>query len=268
MEQRYSIYFSGDVLEGHNVAEVRSRLARLFNADEPTLARLFSGRLQVLKRDCDKATAQKYKQAMERAGARPVIKAAQAAATAPPPAKEQRAISAAEKIAALAAAPDLEGYRSDRAEPAPAAAPQRDPSDPDLYPAGAELLRPDERQAATPREVDTSALEISAPVDRLSPEPPPPPAAPDTSHLQMGEVGETIPTLALEDTAPPPGTLDIEVAPVGADFSEFAPPPAQEPELDLSDMDLAPPGSDVLEEKYRQRKEPAVPDTDHLSLED
>ena len=71
MDARYSIYFAGELLDGHDRATVRAGLAKLFNADEATLDKLFSGKAQMIKRGCDKATALKYKQAMERAGAQP-----------------------------------------------------------------------------------------------------------------------------------------------------------------------------------------------------
>ena len=75
METRYNVYFAGQLLPGQELTSVRDKLAKLFNADQQTLEKLFSGKAQLLKRDCDKATALKYKQAMERAGAQPVIKA-------------------------------------------------------------------------------------------------------------------------------------------------------------------------------------------------
>lgn len=280
MEQRYNILFSGQLLEGQQLDQVRAKLATLFNADQQTLDRLFSGKPQVLKRDCDKSTAQKYKQAMERAGARPVIQAAQAsedtkaaAPATPQPGTPQPAtpqsMSAAERIAALAAAPDLEGYRSDSAETsATTPAPGSVPGDPQLAPAGEELLGAGERQQPAQQEVDTSGLEIGPPLDRLSPEPPPAPAAPDTSHLDVAQVGDTIPNLAGEVPPPAPDTAHLDIAPTGADFSEFARPAAQDLDLDLSDMELAPTGADVLEEKYRKEAAATAPDTGHLSLED
>ena len=82
----------------------------------------------------------------------------------------------------------------------------------------------------------------------------------------MGEVGEDIPTLA--STAQPlsPDTDALDLSPAGTDFSDCAAPDPEEPLLDLSALDLAAAGSDVLEEQYRKREQPAAPDTDHLSL--
>ena len=117
-------------------------------------------------------------------------------------------------------------------------------------------------------EVDTSNLSLDQAAGRLSEAPAPPPPAPDTSHLTMGEVGETIPVLDKGTPASPPTTDHIALAPSGTDFSDCTPPEAERPDLDLSGLDLAPAGSDVLEEQYRHHKQPPAPDTDHLSLED
>lgn len=271
MEARYNVYFAGQLLDGQEAAAVRDKLAKLFNADQPTLDKLFSGKAQLLKRDCDKATALKYKQAMERAGARPIIKASDGAtapsgATTPAPTKT---LSAAEKIAALAAAPDENSYRTD--DPAPAPEQQRPAQEQDgmnLAPAGADVLREEERPEHVAREVDTSGLEIDAAAQRLSEEPPPPPPAPDTSHLDLGAAGDTIPHLPSRQTPVTPNTDAIALSPEGTDFTDCAAPDALPPELDLSGMDIAPAGADVVDEKYRNREQPQAPSTDHISLED
>jgi hypothetical protein len=223
MDARYSIYFAGELLDGHDRATVRAGLAKLFNADEATLDKLFSGKAQMIKRGCDKATALKYKQAMERTGARPIIRDEASGET---PAVEQpepaKPVSAAEKIAALAAAPDEGAYRADTSV-ATANAPEvpaADSSAMNLAPTGADVLRPDERTEVAEADIepdertevaeadiDTSSLVVDETAQRLSDEPPPPPPAPDTSHLGMGEVGDTIPGL---DTGPAPVTPDTE----------------------------------------------------------
>jgi hypothetical protein len=189
------------------------------------------------------------------------------AATTPPPATAEKPLSAADRIAALAAAPDEVAYRSDKPTGADQAG-DTSGDDMGVAPAGADVLRPEERSATETVEVDTSGLDIDAAAERLSEEPPPPPPAPDTSHLAMGEVGETIPAL---DDGPPPVAPSIDhlgLSPEGTDFSDCAAPEPGSPDLDLSAIDLAPAGSDVLEEKYRKGDQPPEPDTDHLSLED
>ena len=279
MDPQYDIYFAGEVLDGHDPASVRAALGKLFKADEDTLDRLFSGKVLAIKRGCDKATALKYKESMERVGANPVIRAAKntaepTPAQAPPPAPEtpppaeEKPMSAAERIAALAAAPDELAYRSE-ATAAPTESSEISGDDGmEVAPAGADVLRPEERPVTATVEVDTSGLDVDEAAQRLSEEPPPPPPAPDTSHMAMGEVGETIPVL---EGAPAPAAPSIDhlgLSPEGTDFSDCAAPDPESPDLDLSGMDLAPAGSEVLEEQYRKREQPPQPDTDHLSLED
>ena len=51
------------------MVEVRENLQTLFKADDTQLARLFSGRPVVIRRNLDEAAASHYQQLMERAGA-------------------------------------------------------------------------------------------------------------------------------------------------------------------------------------------------------
>ena len=261
MEQLYNIYFAGQVMEGQDPAAVRLALGRLFKADEATLDKLFSGSAQSVKRNCDKATALKYKQAMEKAGACPVIKQAE------PPA--ERPLTAAEKIAALAAAPDAANYAESAAggeqeQPAQAT----DDGDFEIAQAGADVLKPEERPAPVVADIDTGHLDVDATADRLSEVPPAAPPSPDTSHLSMGDVGDDIPVLDTGVEPLSPNTDALALSPEGTDFSDCAAPDPLPPALDLSGMDLAPEGSDVLEDEYRRREEVAAPDTDHIALED
>ncbi len=269
MDAQHDIYFAGEVIEGHDPTAVRAALGKLFKADEATLDKLFSGKLLAIKRGCDKATALKYQQAMERAGAIAVIRTAGTpepeVPPTPDPAQEKPA-SAADRIAALAAAPDEVGYRSDQS--ATAAVDEPPAEGVDIAPAGSDVLRPEERVAREVVEVDTSGLAVDPDAERLSEVPPPPPPAPDTGHLSMGEAGEEIPVLEKGPIPAEPSTDHIGLSPSGTDFSDCAAPEPETPNLDLSAMELAPSGSDVLEEQYRKHKVPPPPDTDHLSLED
>ena len=272
MATRYNVYFAGQLLEGQELASVRDKLAKLFNADQQTLEKLFSGKAQLLKRDCDKATALKYKQAMERAGAQPVIKASQATAApeqSPPPTPvPEKTLSAAERIAALAAAPDEGGYSKESPTGSTEQQAESAQEGINLAPAGSDVLREDERSEPIVREIDTAGLDVDATAQRLSNEPAPPPPAPDTSHLDMGGVGEMIPNLPSDRVPLSPNTDAIDLSPAGTDFTDCAPPEAEAPPLDLSGMDLAPAGTDVLEEKYRKKARTEAPATDHISLEE
>lgn len=277
METRYNVYFAGQLLEGHELATVRGRLATLFKADEPTLDKLFSGQTQLVKRDCDRDTALKYQQALERAGAQPIIKATpQAAPESSEPAAKK--LSAAERIAMLAAAPDLmpaEASAGEASAPEPVAQPAPEPdtveADPDglfLLASGVDVLRPEERRGPVASAVTAPDLDIDAAGQRLSGAPPAPPPAPDTSHLSTAEVGELLPGLPSETTPLSPDTSALDLTPEGTDLSDCAAPQPPTPKLDLSAIDLAPAGSDVLEQRYRKREDAPPPATDHLSLDD
>lgn len=67
---RYEIVFSGQILPGADLETVKANLAKLFQADAQRIALLFSGRRLVLKNNLDAAAADKYRTALERAGAR------------------------------------------------------------------------------------------------------------------------------------------------------------------------------------------------------
>ena len=277
MEARYNIYFAGQLLEGQELSGVRSRIGKLFNADTATLDKLFSGKTQLLKRDCDKATALKYKQAMEQAGAVPVIKASAttaASASAPTPAPTAapapaKAMTAAEKIAALAAAPDL-GARKQAPAPAAPPADSGQPADGSitLAPAGSAVLLPDERPDPVGSDVQSPDLEVMPSGQRLSERAPAAPPPPDTSHLSEGAVGELLPNLPSLATPVSPDTSHIQLTPDGTDLSDCAAPATPPPALDLSGIVLAPPGADVLEPRYRRQQAPPPPVTDHLKLQE
>jgi len=255
MEARYNVYFSGQILEGRDLPTVRANMAKLFNADETTLNKLFSGKAQLVKRDCDKATARKYKQAIEKSGASPIIKTAEAAPAPAHTAPVRKPMTSADRIAALASAPDLGAQPEAEGNIA-------------LTPSGTEVLSAEERTGPVASSVNTPDLDVDTSGQRLSDTPPTPPVAPDTSHLSEGAVGELLPTLPSSAQQLNPDTSGISLSPDGTDFSDCAAPDSNAPELDLSGIDLAPPGADVLEPKYRKKQDTPPPATDHLALED
>lgn len=274
MDERYNVYFAGQVMDGCDLATVREKLAKLFNADQATLDKLFSGKPQLVKRNCDHGTASKYKQALERAGAVPIIKLAEPATAVPQaPARTEhaRAMTAAERIAALAAAPDDARYQGSAVSAS--AEDTQQGAGPDtggivLAPPGTEVLRENERAEPVLREIDTAGLAIDAAATRLSEEPPPPPAAPDTQYLSMGGVGETIPNL-VSSTAPlSPNLEGLALSAPGTDFSDCIAPEALAPPLDLSHLAALPPGDIPLEEQQRRPIPVATPSTDHILLEE
>jgi hypothetical protein len=243
MEPLYDVCFAGQLLDGQELQSVRNKIQKLFKANPETLEKLFSGQTQVLKRGCDRDTALKYKKAMEAAGAKPMIRACEITAD-PEPAEPA---VAAEDSNVQNSPPDEQNF--------------------DLAPVGTDVLRPEERKVPAHTDVDVSHLNLAAAGTTLGQPDQATHNSPDTSHLSMGEVGEDIPNLPDTRTAIAPNTNDISLAPEGGDFSDCAPPNDAGPELDLSAIELAPAGVDVLEEQYKKSEKASAPETSHLSLD-
>lgn len=231
MEPLFDVCYAGELLEGQDLQSVRLKLQKLFNANPETLDKLFSGKPQILKRGCDKATALKYQQAMAKAGAKALIKAP--------------------------------------TNPKPTATPKDNSSSAGLVlaPPGSDVLRPDERAAPVTAQIDTSSLDIAEAGSTLGKARAETGEAPDTSHLSVAEVGEDIPNLASSDIAIQPDTDGISLSPEGTDFSDCSAPTPTAPNLDLSSIELAPAGADVLEQQYKKTDEHSAPDTSHIALD-
>lgn len=238
MDPRYDIVFAGELLAGHELATVRARLGQVFKADEATLDKLFSSKPQVLKRNCDKATALHYKQVLERAGAQPVIRHSNS-------------------VDAPAANPAADAGENQNA-----------PGGLALEPAGSEVLRPDERTGTAVPTVSAPALDLAKAGTRLAEASTVTASPPDTSHLTLDLTGLYPATQNNEPPLPDTGDDTIELAAEGTDFSDCASPEVQAPTLDLSGLELAPAGVDVLEQRYRTQQTPPPPDTSGLRLEE
>jgi len=68
-EELFEVAFSGEIAEGADLAQVKAKVGAMFKADEAKLAHLFSGKRMVIKKNIDQATANKYKTALNNAGA-------------------------------------------------------------------------------------------------------------------------------------------------------------------------------------------------------
>jgi hypothetical protein len=220
-EPRYDILFAGEILAGNHRDTVADNLARLFKATPETVDRLMDGGMHVLKRGTDRETALKYESAMQRAGARAILRevAAESAPTPPPPQTPAPAPVPADPAPARTAGPDATGLS--------------------LAPPGSEVLAPHERRSVDAVVVDTSGIALASVFAAPSgTDRPPPPAAPDTSH--------------------------ISIAAPGADLLEGHHAPAPPPPPDTAALSLAAPGA-LLEELKPERKA-LNPDTSGLSL--
>lgn len=70
----YEVAFSGQVENSADLANVKARVGKMFNADHAKIAQLFSGKRVVIKKNTDKLTAEKYRDAFTKAGAMAEVK--------------------------------------------------------------------------------------------------------------------------------------------------------------------------------------------------
>jgi hypothetical protein len=68
-EFRYEVIFYGQIHEDAELNAVKARIGSMFKADEVTLARLFSGKRIVIKKNLSAEAADKYSIAFAKAGA-------------------------------------------------------------------------------------------------------------------------------------------------------------------------------------------------------
>ncbi len=166
--QLFDIVFRGDILPGHQLLQVKQRMAQLFKADEKRINALFSGGAVVLKKGIDRATADKYSAVLSKAGAE--VQVAQAGKTAKKTKPVQRP-STVEKISTISSASKVKSATLQERLVVQAAAlapqaltPAADTSDEpgglSLAAVGTDVLKPDERQSVEQRGVDVSAMSL------------------------------------------------------------------------------------------------------------
>ncbi|QXI27454.1 hypothetical protein [Pseudomonas vanderleydeniana] len=163
----YEIVFSGELLPDAPAEQVRSNLARLFQADAQRIELLFSGRRLVLKNNLDAAAAEKYRSTIERAGARVEVLAMP---------MEEVQMSAVPESAGRARVVPRDAYM--------AAFSEVDAPDYAIAEVGSDMQDP--RPAAVAPVLDLSGLSV-APVGSDMGQIPAPaaPEVPDTSHLKL-----------------------------------------------------------------------------------
>jgi len=191
-EQLFEVAFSGQVSDGADPEEVKVKVGKMFNADEGKLAQLFSGKRVVIKKNIDKATAAKYKTALDRAGAVCEVKPMGGSGAAAPAARAKKAAPPQAGKPAAAAPAAAATASVDYGDVAPP--PQTDPLGikgdqiedltASLAPVGSELQ--DSYEQPEEPQFDLTGFDV-APVGadlgsgKKEPEPPPP----DTSGLTL-----------------------------------------------------------------------------------
>ena len=168
-DQQFDIIFRGDIVFGHQLADVKLKLQQLFKADAAKVDALFSGRPVPLKRGLDGVSAQKYKEALIKAGAQVDI----VAASDIKPAAIARPATSAEPVASLAqrlqqqtvvendAAEKLAKQREQMVrETVPQPIIKSEQSSWSLAPVGSDLLKPTEKIVTEPLIVDISSISL------------------------------------------------------------------------------------------------------------
>jgi len=261
-DERFDIIFRGDILPGHQLVEVKARLKQLFKADDERINALFGGGVTPLKRNLEKAAAEKYQSVLSAAGAdiqvasAGAVQARQAPVRAKPktrakpevvssvdagvePAakqmtlKERLEVQEAERLASasvvLEGSTDTGGAESTEAGWSLAAV-------------GSDLLEGAERPTVVAIAVDVSALSLRPPEGELldaGEKAEVESVVVDVSALALGELGADL--LGSEEK------LEVQVL-----------------QVDTSAMNLAPAGSDLGQ--IKDERPQLNPDTSGLSL--
>jgi hypothetical protein len=295
--QEFDIIFRGDIVFGHQLADVKLRLQQLFKADAAKVDALFSGRPVPLKRGLDQASAEKYKEALTRAGAQVDIVAAgeTKSASAPvarpvptPPvstpvlaaapltlAQRLELQAAADKEAAEKAT--LKREQGEREQAARDAAqgvkPSTAPSSWSLAPVGSYMLQPTEHAIAEPAAIDTSTMSLrpaeAGNILDANEQPPEPVATVIAPNFDVAEAGADL-VRADEKMDLPLLEIELEdwgLADLGEDLiSATEKPQIAIPVIHIPDVGLAPAGADLGQLKPQVKA--VVPDVSGIRLAD
>ena len=209
----FDVSFSGQLVDGADLAQVKSNIAKLFKTEVQNIEVMFSGKRVVIKRNLDQQTATKYQAAMKNAGAmceltenNPVV-TQEYSADNPPPIPQSEPASGV--TSSVSQEPNIKSAAT------PASASNMDSVT--IAPPGETIM--EHEQVAEPQ-IDISAISIDDSRQNLVEHIPVPEPDIDISALSMDEAGEDL----IEHKKVPPM------------------------EVDTSSMSMAPPGSAVLEE--------------------
>lgn len=226
----FDIVFRGDIAPGHQLPQVKQRMAALFKRTPEQIEPLFAGTPVALKKNVEAEAAEKYKKVLLQAGALVEVRPAGTLNT---PVSRPKPVARARPAPAPAPA-----------EPKPQAVPAQ--AGLSLAPMEGNLLSDAERASGRPEAVPVAALNAEL---RPVGEP----------LLDDEEVERSTPLVVPE--------VEFDLADVGADIidAEYRAQPTPPPVADL-DADLAPAGSDLGE--IKRPPAPPAPDTSGISLAD
>ncbi|WP_339843069.1 hypothetical protein [uncultured Halopseudomonas sp.] len=172
----FEIAFQGQVRSGVTQDQARARIGQLFQVGGEQLDVLFSGRRVVIKQGLDQTAAEKYRQAIERAGALCSID--------PMDAAPEHSESAPQATQATSDESHSRGTPVEPRDAYMAAFSEVDAPDFGIAPVGADMQ--DDYDSFTPLPIDLSALSLAPPgadLDQLKPSVDA--RVPDTDHLKL-----------------------------------------------------------------------------------
>ena len=113
-ELLFEVAFSGQIHDDARLDEVKAKIARMFKADEVTIARLFSGKRIVIKKNLTAEAADKYSIAFMKAGAICELALMPEDTTPPAPADDQAATKKPSSASSASAAGADKGASGNR----------------------------------------------------------------------------------------------------------------------------------------------------------
>ncbi len=226
-EEMFQILVNGTLTEGAEIDQVKQNIAKLFKTSPDKVEPMFSGRKLAVKKGLDKATALKYKVAINNAGLAAAV--APMAGQAPATSTDQTDTTADTSLdhASLAAT-------------------------------GSTM---DETPQAPPADIDTSGLIMDSVGETLAEATAIPEPDINISQISMGEIGEDV----TEYTPTPEPDIDIsklDMGEAGENVMQYEPVP--EADIDTSELSVADVGEDVMQHK---EVPPADIDTSSLKLD-
>lgn len=236
----FDVSFSGQLIEGADLAQVKSNIAKLFKTEVQNIEVMFSGKRVIIKRNLDQQTATKYQAVMKNAGAmceltenKPVVTQEYSADNPPPIPQSVPAAGATssasqgptntKSVATLSSTSDMDSVT--------------------IAPPGETIM--EHEQVAEPQ-IDISAISIDDSRQNLVEHISVPEPEIDISSMSIDSSGDDL--VQNEHIAEP----EIDISALSMDeagddliIHKKVPPM----EVDTSSMSMAPPGSSVIKEE-------------------
>jgi hypothetical protein len=191
-DELFEVAFSGKISGDADLDEVKTKIGKMFKADDAKIAQMFSGKRVVIKRNLDKAAAVRYANAFKKAGAKCEVKP-MPGAVATRPAKKVTASPPAEKPATPVATLQVDFTTTQNFnEPAPP--PKTDP----LGISGDQIEELTATVAPIGSEMQDEIKEVPEPDI-------------DITEFKVAPVGSTIGTDKKEADPPPPDTTGLAI---------------------------------------------------------